>query len=165
MWRLIYKTGIGLTTGFIGSHTVTHNYSVYTLTAPYGSLQHLPSLHTVPSLVACLPISQDPFACNSSLKTAARPEYSLVTAPVLVTARVTYIARERTPKKTPPPIPLLLYDVITGRDHKENASTVAWLSIVARLSVAIATVVNTCHIAYSMHVTIALFLNCAQSLG
>jgi hypothetical protein len=27
MWRL-YKTGIGLTTGFIGSHTVTHNYSV-----------------------------------------------------------------------------------------------------------------------------------------
>jgi hypothetical protein len=34
MWRL-YKTGIGLTTGFIGSHTVTHNYSVYTLTAHY----------------------------------------------------------------------------------------------------------------------------------
>jgi hypothetical protein len=32
MWRL-YKTGIGLTTRFIGSHTVTHNYSVYTLTA------------------------------------------------------------------------------------------------------------------------------------
>jgi hypothetical protein len=30
MWRL-YETGIGLTTGFIGSHTVTHNYSVYTL--------------------------------------------------------------------------------------------------------------------------------------
>jgi hypothetical protein len=30
IWRL-YKTGIGLTTGFIGSHTVTHNYSVYTL--------------------------------------------------------------------------------------------------------------------------------------
>jgi hypothetical protein len=29
VWRL-YKTGIGLTTGFIGSHTVTHNYSVYT---------------------------------------------------------------------------------------------------------------------------------------
>jgi hypothetical protein len=32
MWRL-YKMGIGLTTGFIRSHTVTHNYSVYTLTA------------------------------------------------------------------------------------------------------------------------------------
>jgi hypothetical protein len=30
MWRL-YKTGIGLKTGFIGSHTVTHSYSVYTL--------------------------------------------------------------------------------------------------------------------------------------
>jgi hypothetical protein len=25
-----YKTGIGLTTGFIRSHTVTHNYRVYT---------------------------------------------------------------------------------------------------------------------------------------
>jgi hypothetical protein len=31
--RQLYKTGIGLTTGFIGSHTVTHNYSVHTLTA------------------------------------------------------------------------------------------------------------------------------------
>jgi hypothetical protein len=67
---------VGLTTGFIGSHTVTHNYS---------SLTHLPSLHTVSSLAACLPISQGPFDCNSSLKTAARPEYSLVTGTVHVT--------------------------------------------------------------------------------
>jgi hypothetical protein len=29
--RGLYKTGIGLTTGFIGSNTVTHNYSVYSL--------------------------------------------------------------------------------------------------------------------------------------
>jgi S-adenosylmethionine/arginine decarboxylase-like enzyme len=29
-WRL-YKTGIGITTGFIESHTITHNYSVYAL--------------------------------------------------------------------------------------------------------------------------------------
>jgi hypothetical protein len=29
--RRIYKMGIGSTTGFIGSHTITHNYSVYTL--------------------------------------------------------------------------------------------------------------------------------------
>jgi hypothetical protein len=36
-WRL-YNTAIGLTTGFIGSHTVTHNYSVYALTAHYSSL-------------------------------------------------------------------------------------------------------------------------------
>jgi hypothetical protein len=36
--RRLYETGIGLTTGFIGSHTVTHNYSVYTLTAHYSSL-------------------------------------------------------------------------------------------------------------------------------
>jgi hypothetical protein len=33
-----YKTGIGLTAGFIGSHTVTHSYSVYALTAHYSSL-------------------------------------------------------------------------------------------------------------------------------
>jgi hypothetical protein len=65
-----------------------------------------------------------------------------------------YIARERTTKKTLSPIPLLLYDIITGTGHKENASTVAWLSIVVCLFVAIATVVNTYHIAYSMHVTI-----------
>jgi hypothetical protein len=29
--RRLYKTGIGLTTRFIGSHTVTHIYSVNTL--------------------------------------------------------------------------------------------------------------------------------------
>jgi hypothetical protein len=46
-----YKTGIRLTTGFIGSHTVTHNYCVYT--------------------------SQLNIAAPT-LKTAARPEYSLV---------------------------------------------------------------------------------------
>jgi hypothetical protein len=40
------------------------------------------------------------------------------------------------------------------RTPKENASTVAWFCIVASLSVAIATVVNTCYIAYSIHVTI-----------
>jgi hypothetical protein len=68
-WRL-YKTGIGLTTGFIRSHTVTHKYSVYTLQLR-SSLYYLPSLLTVSSLVSCLPIPQDPFACNSSLKTAA----------------------------------------------------------------------------------------------
>jgi hypothetical protein len=28
--RRLYKTGIGLTTRFIGSDTITHNYSVYT---------------------------------------------------------------------------------------------------------------------------------------
>jgi hypothetical protein len=56
----------------------------------------LPSLHTVSSLVVCLPISQDPFACNSSLKTAARPEYLLVTAQVKVTLRLT-ISRSVSP--------------------------------------------------------------------
>jgi hypothetical protein len=36
--RRLFETGIGLTTGFIGSHTVAHNYSVYALTAHYSSL-------------------------------------------------------------------------------------------------------------------------------
>jgi hypothetical protein len=41
-----------------------------------------------------------------------------------------------------------------GQTTKKTMVTVAWLSIVACLSVAIATVVNTCHISYSMHVTV-----------
>jgi hypothetical protein len=41
-----------------------------------------------------------------------------------------------------------------GQTTKKTVVAVAWLSIVACLSVAIVTVVNTSHIAYSMHVTI-----------
>jgi hypothetical protein len=44
----IYKTGIGLKTGFIGSHTVTHNYSVYTLTAHYTCRVSSLCLHWLP---------------------------------------------------------------------------------------------------------------------
>jgi hypothetical protein len=58
-----------------------------------------------------------------------------------------------------------LDDVITGTDPKENASTVAWLCIVACLSVAIATVFNTCYIAYSIHVTIYLMLKVMAEEG
>jgi hypothetical protein len=79
MWWRLYKTGIGLTTGFIGSHTVTHNYSVYTLTVHYSSLAE--SSHCIftgclsPNIAGSVRLQ----LCNSSLKTAARPEYSLVT--------------------------------------------------------------------------------------
>jgi hypothetical protein len=72
--RRLYKTGIGLTTGFIESHTVTHNYSVYTPTAHYSSLQHLPSLLTVSSLAACLLIPDS--AHTPRLTDAQLPEYS-----------------------------------------------------------------------------------------
>jgi hypothetical protein len=41
MWRL-YKTGIGLTTGFIGSHTVTHNFSVLHFTTHNNWVSSLP---------------------------------------------------------------------------------------------------------------------------
>jgi hypothetical protein len=37
--------------------------------------------------------------------------------------RPSYITREQTTKKTPSPIPLLLYDIITGTDPKENNSS------------------------------------------
>jgi hypothetical protein len=52
------------------------------------------------------------------------------------------------PKETIVSDPLLLHDVITGTDHKENTSTVACLSV------AIATVVNTCqqHARHTMNV-------------
>jgi proline racemase len=46
MRRLLNKTGIGLTTGFIRLHTVSHNYSVYTLTASQFTIV-LPSLLTI----------------------------------------------------------------------------------------------------------------------
>jgi hypothetical protein len=89
MWRL-YKTG------WIDNwiYWITHNYSVYT---SYNSLQFTITL-AESSLVACLPIPPDPFACNSSLKTAARPDYSLVTASRQLIVLV--IAGERTTKKT-----------------------------------------------------------------
>jgi hypothetical protein len=57
-------------------------------------------------------------------------------------------SRGTDPKENTSSIPLLLDDVITGTEPKENASTVACLSV------AIATVVNTCYIAYSIHVTV-----------
>jgi hypothetical protein len=47
-----YKTGFGLTTGFIRSHTVTHNYSVYALqltTVHYHTCRvFTPYLHSLP---------------------------------------------------------------------------------------------------------------------
>jgi hypothetical protein len=65
-------------------------------------------------------------------------------------------------------IPLLLHDVITGTDHNENtghfhcSAVVRCLAAVVNklplLTGCLATVVNTCHIAYSMHVTIYYFL-------
>jgi hypothetical protein len=39
---------------------------------------------------------------------------------VLLAGALGYIARKQTTKKTLPPIPLLLYDVITGTNPKEN---------------------------------------------
>jgi hypothetical protein len=51
MWRL-YNTGIGLTTGFIRSHSVTHNYSVYTLQFTMFTITLAESFHCV--FIGCL---------------------------------------------------------------------------------------------------------------
>jgi hypothetical protein len=82
MWRL-YKTGIGLTTGFIGSHTVTHNYSVYTsqLTVLYtrGESSHL-CLHWLPDFQHRRICSASETTATASLtelrELTARQEYS-----------------------------------------------------------------------------------------
>jgi hypothetical protein len=74
--RRLYKTGIGLTTGFIGSHTIT----VYTL---HNSLMQLQLF------------SED--CCSARILTRT----GTVTRNWLVTnSTLNYIARERTPKKT-----------------------------------------------------------------
>jgi hypothetical protein len=105
--RRLYKTGIGLTTGFITSHTVTHNYSVCTLqltTTESLLLLWRPRLQPLqPTLMASLAITH----------------YLITTC---CCQRPSYIAREQTTKKTPSPIPLLLHD-ITGTDPKENNSS------------------------------------------
>jgi hypothetical protein len=179
---IVYKTGIGLTTGFIGSHTVTHNYSVHTLTAHYSSLQHSPSLLTVSSLAACLPI---PDSAITPRLTDARPEYSifciLKTRSLQLTrldCRFTVDSRlgnsARTPRlnyttTTAPAAAPLSYiaaadpllgsrDVYRARVRHTVYVTSAILftshSIVDCCLAAIATVVHNRHIAYSMHVII-----------
>jgi hypothetical protein len=50
--------------------------------------------------------------------------------------------------------------VALGQTTKKTLVAVAWLSIVVCLSVAVPTVVNTCHTAYSMHVTILYAVMC-----
>jgi hypothetical protein len=75
----IIRRGIGLTTGFIGSHTVTHNYSVYSslqFTITLAESSHCIFTRCLSSIIA----GSVRLQLNSSLKTAARPEYSLVTA-------------------------------------------------------------------------------------
>jgi hypothetical protein len=118
----LYKTGIGLTTGFIGSHTIT----VYTL---YNSLLQLqlfsedycsartltrnwncPRLSLVTN--STLSISEDSGSnccnhCCNQLLWRPLPLFTnwLLTVPVTLN----YIARERTTKKAPTKIPLLLH--------------------------------------------------------
>jgi hypothetical protein len=111
--RRLYKTGIGLTTGFIGSHTVT----VYTL---YNSQQ------------LSLFSSSEDFGSNSTTNSYGIPCHhypgnSTELCTILVTLKwgcprncPSYIARAQTTKKTPLKIPLSLHDVITGTDPKEN---------------------------------------------
>jgi hypothetical protein len=138
MWRL-YKTGIGFTTGFIRSHTVTHNYSVYTLQLT--TVDHNTRLATAPQPV---------FHCTvffwRSLHSSANWLLSVLVTALTAGWRPSYIAREHTTKKTPPPHCCLGTDPVEnaafpllrsrlGSDHIKNMSR----------SVCLATVLNTCH--------------------
>jgi hypothetical protein len=63
--------------------------------------------------------SEDP-GSNSATNSYGIPcHHSLITMAIASTN----IACGQTPKKTPPKIPLLLHDVITGTDRKENTSS------------------------------------------
>jgi hypothetical protein len=130
-----YKTGIGLTTGFIGSdlldHTQLHTITVYAL---YDSQQL--------SLFSC----SENFGSNSVTTAATNSygvpcHYSLTgAAPLSSTPLLNYlfrwpptsgyIAQDQTTKKTPLRFPYCWNDVITGTDRKENAGRfhccVAW---------------------------------------
>jgi hypothetical protein len=72
-----YIRRVGLATGFIGSHTVTHNYSVYALQLTTVHYNIAESSHCI--FTGCLSSniagSVRLQLCNSSLKTAARPEH------------------------------------------------------------------------------------------
>jgi hypothetical protein len=114
MWRL-YKTGIGLTTGFIRSHSYTTRLQCITL---YNSQQLSPFSSSEDS-----GSNSATTGCNLLLW---HPLPSLVITDSELShhgcRRPIYIAREQTTNKTPSPIPLLLY-VITGTDPKENNSS------------------------------------------
>jgi hypothetical protein len=84
----IIRRGIGLTTGFIGSHTVTITvYTLLQLTTVHYNTCRVFTLYLHPLPLFQIAGSVRLQLCNSSLKTAARPEYSLVTRE-LVTAGV-----------------------------------------------------------------------------
>jgi hypothetical protein len=154
--RRLYKTDIGLTTGFIGSHTVTHNYSVYTPTASQFTIVLAESPYNYNWLSQ---LSHNSCWVSSGPRTSCRPNWLSLRLTRNWSClcngwRPSYIARKQTTKKTLP----------RNRPQREHGCPIVALgqttnktlvaSIVACLSVAIATVVNTCHIAYSIHVTI-----------
>jgi hypothetical protein len=118
MWRL-YKTGIGLTTGFIGSHTVTHNYSVYAsqLTTIESVLFHW-RLRLQLCNHCCNQLLWRPLPLLINWSRSA-VEYWTPSSRWPPTSG--YVAREQTTKKTPLRFPYCWNDFITGTDRKENA--------------------------------------------
>jgi hypothetical protein len=122
------RLGIGLTTGFIGSQSVTQlGYSVLCFTTHNRRVSSVPLKtpdpvcnqllrHPLPSLV----ITDSELSHHVKVKVTLQPTTSWSVSPF---RRPSYIAREQTTKKTPSPIPILLYDVITGTDPKENDSS------------------------------------------
>jgi hypothetical protein len=151
-----YIRWIELTTGFIGSHTITVYALLQLTTVHYNTCRVFTSC-----LSSNIAGSVHLQLCNSSLKTAARPEYSLVTGTVhilltLCTRRsprqliVLVISGERTTKKTPLWFP---YCWMTSLPERTTKNTLV-ASIVALLSNGYKQRLHCLLLTYSVHVTI-----------
>jgi hypothetical protein len=139
----LYKTGIGLTTGFIRSQSITQlGYSVLHFTSHNNWVSSVPLKTPAPTAATN--------SCGTPCHHSLSDNYLLELSDHGC-RRPSYIAREQTIKKTPSPIPLLLYDVITGTDPRRKQQFLPLLRCLA-------TVVNKrfhCWLlTYRVHVTI-----------
>jgi hypothetical protein len=153
-----YIRRVGLTTGFIGSHTVTHNYSVYALqltTVHYNTCRVLTLyLHSLPvfqyrrirSPATLQLFSED--CCSARILT--RNSNSLLSCQLTNSAdsAISFIAGERTPKKTPLRFP---YCWMTSLPERTTKKTLV-RSIVALLSNGYKQRFHCWLLTYSVHV-------------
>jgi hypothetical protein len=163
MWRL-YKTGywIGsqysytLTTESLTITTDSHNWQV---TTPAESLQG-------PGPPADPTGSHWPSTNSSGFFSATHRQLTRNWLTTLA-AGLPYIACEQTTKKTPSPIPLLLYDVITGTTTKKTtvSSIVALLSNGCKQALPLLTVdlQRARHIMYRRQLDVGLIFVCLPS--
>jgi hypothetical protein len=118
--RRLYKTGYWIDNWI---YWITHSYTITTITTDSHKWVTTPaeSLHG-PGPPADPTGSHWPSTNSSGLFSATHRQLTR-NWNCDGCRRPSYIAREETTKKTPSPIPILLYDVITGTDPKENNSS------------------------------------------